>query len=207
MRMIKVDILDVQGFEPAIRGMRNPKNSWNKSDSDFVAWDDFDFTIGDNDLDLMQRLFKAGVEHRTYARMIEVWMDIEAPLYWWKEMDRYTVGKTQISTSTMHKLHDRPLMIDNFSHEHMDYLSERILDSVITTINDLMCSFFETGNESDWKQMIQLLPSSYNQKRTVMMSYETVFKIIKERSNHPLDEWNDFVEVLKNLPYVNEIMK
>ena len=205
--MIKVDILDVQGFEPAIRGMRNPKNSWNKSDSDFVAWDDFDFTIGDNDLDLMQRLFKAGVEHRTYARMIEVWMDIEAPLYWWKEMDRYTVGKTQISTSTMHKLHDRPLMIDNFSHEHMDYLSERILDSVITTINDLMCSFFETGNESDWKQMIQLLPSSYNQKRTVMMSYETVFKIIKERSNHPLDEWNDFVEVLKNLPYVNEIMK
>lgn len=210
--MIDINILDVQGFEPAIHGMRNPKNSWNRSDSAFNYFDDSDGVpemcnyIGENDLELMQRLFKAGVEHRTYARMINVWMDINAPLYWWKEMDRYTVGKVQISTSTMHKIHDRRFTVDDFSHEHLEGWSMTALEHTINMLNDCRYAYLNTKAKDFWYQMIQLLPSSYNQKRTVMISYETAMKIIKERSNHKLDEWIQFVEVLKGLPYMQEIM-
>ncbi len=221
--MLKVENIEVYGFEAAIRGARNPMNSWDRSDSNFVRDTDYGCSgpcpcevfsndcdccyVGDNDLGLMNRLFKAGVEHRTYARMINVWMDINAPLYWWKEMDRYTVGKVQISTSTMHKIHDKEFTVDDFSHEHLTVVAENVLKSLILVLNTNRKLYNETKDKDYWWQIIQLLPSSYNQKRTVMMSYETVFKIIKERSNHPLDEWNDFVEVLKGLPYMQEIMK
>lgn len=211
--MIDINILDVQGFEPAIHGMRNPMNSWDRSDSGFNYFDDSDGVpemcnhIGENDLGLMNRLFKAGVEHRTYARMINVWMDINAPLYWWKEMDRYTVGKVQISTSTMHKIHDKPFVPNDFSHEHLDGWSMSILEHTINALNRYRFDYIQTKAKVDWYKMIQLLPSSYNQKRTVMISYETAMKIIRERQNHKLDEWIEFVEVLKGLPYMQEIMK
>ena len=229
--MIKVENLDVWGFQHAIRGMRNPKNSWERSDStisEYVSLDDAGHytvtpiaSLGDNDLSLMRTLYKAGTEHRTYARMIQVSMDITAPLYWWKEMDRYTVGKSQVSCSTMHKIANKEFELDDFSHEHFiedrfdavvpveKYFafvnSEEVLSHVISFLNSVRAEYLTTKNKQYWWQLIQLLPSSYNQKRTVCMSYETVFKIIKERAGHKLDEWNDFIAVLKNLPYVKEI--
>lgn len=218
--MIKVENIDVYGFEHAVRGARNPMSSWAKSDSDYDAanWCDSDFHIGDNDMALLNKLYKAGVEHRTYARMIYVWMDITAPLYWWKEMDRYGVGKSQVSTSTMHKIHAKEFELDDFSHEHLvigdlDYDDDLMiadglnsLKATINTLNKFRLSYLETKDKDMWWNMIQLLPTSYNQKRTICMSYEVVLKIIKERTGHKLDEWNDFVEILKDLPYVKEIM-
>ena len=210
--MIKVEKVDVYGFEHAVRAMRNPMNSWDKSDSYVrqVDGDGIEITkyeeVGSNDLDLMRRLYNAGPEHRTYARMIYVWMDITAPLYWWKEMDRYTVGKSQVSTSTMHKIHAKEFELDDFSHEHLNTASSTYMDTILYGLNKNRKLFLETKKKEYWWQMIQLLPSSYNQKRTVCMSYETVFKIIKERTGHKLDEWNDFVSILKDLPYVKEII-
>ena len=206
--MINVENIDVWGFEHAVRGMRNPKNSWHYSDSDHepANFCDSVFVLGNNDLSLMKRLYKAGTEHRTYARMIQVSMDITAPLYWWKEMDRYTVGKSQVSCSTMHKIAVKEFELDDFSHEHLKDSSISVLYKVIDELNDWRAFYLETSNKKQWWQMIQLLPSSYNQRRTVCMSYETVFKIIKERTGHKLDEWNNFVEILKELPYVQEII-
>ena len=208
--MIKVNTIDVWGFRHAIRSMRNPKNSWGKSDSEY----DFDYcAVGPNDMDLMQRLYKAGAEHRTYARMIQVSMDIVAPLYWWKEMDRYTVGKSQVSCSTMHKIADKEFELDDFSHEHLDAASFELLRRIVDRLNAARKFYLEKNKigspdtKDYWWQMIQLLPSSYNQRRTVCMSYETVFKIIKERNGHKLDEWNKYVKILlKDLPYVEEII-
>ena len=233
--MIKVENIDVCGFEHAIRGMRNPKNSWHKSDS-YDCGDDFDggyaeyglrgFSVGNDDLSLMKRLYKAGTEHRTYARMIQVSMDIVAPLYWWKEMDRYTIGKSQVSCSTMHKIAAKEFELDDFSCEHLTdettnayYKVEEgdvcisgvsayaWMTETIAVLNAYRELYLDTKNKDYWWQLIQLLPSSYNQRRTVCMSYETVFKIIKERTGHKLDEWNDFVEILKQLPCVEEIIK
>ena len=214
--MISVDNIDVYGFEHAVRAMRNPMNSWDKSDSkweiftpEYPNLSEAKYVIGKNDLDLMKRLYKAGTEHRTYARMIYVWMDITAPLYWWKEMDRYGVGKSQVSTSTMHKIHAKKFTSDDFSHEHMSEGALEALSAVIDSLN-VSRMFYNAldGLEAKqyWWDMIQLLPTSYNQKRTVCMSYEVVFKIIKERTGHKLDEWNQFVEILKDLPYVKEMM-
>lgn len=229
--MIKVENIDVWGFEHAIRGMRNPMNSWDKSDSEEKYWCttlgpneeshycnncSYDFchpydgdpvyVIGQNDLDLMRRLYKAGTEHRTYARMIQVSMDITAPLYWWKEMDRYTVGKSQVSCSTMHKIAAKEFELDDFSHEHLHHGFMYSLKDVIIMLNNARNKYLDTKDKDYWWQIIQLLPSSYNQKRTICMSYETVFKIIKERTGHKLDEWNDFVTLLHGLPYVAEII-
>lgn len=203
--MILVENIDVYGFDHAVRAMRNPMNSWDKSDSEWTPANfcDNDFVVGDDDMALMNRLFKAGVEHRTYARMIYVWMDVTAPLYWWKEMDRYGVGKSQVSTSTMHKIHAKEFTLDDFSHEH---LCGTVLDGLINDLNYYREEFLKTKDKEMWWQVIQLLPSSYNQKRTICMSYEVVFKIIKERTGHKLDCWNDFVKVLHQLPYVDEIM-
>lgn len=246
--MIKIENADVSGFEHAVRAMRNPMNSWDKSDSNycgniktcdgcrFVEYpnicnsptaDGDDFVIGHDDIALMQRLFKAGVEHRTYARMIYVWMDITAPLYWWKEMDRYMVGKTQVSTSTMHKIHSKEFELDDFSWNKLlntgcDLFNyefgkgsfatqiqplQLLTNFIIPSLNECRKRYIETKDKDYWWQMIQLLPSSYNQKRTVSMTYETVFKIIRERTGHKLDEWNEFVELLKDLPYVREIIE
>lgn len=213
--MIKVENLDVWGFQHAIRGMRNPKNSWERSDStisEYVSLDDTGHytvtpvaSLGDNDLSLMRTLYKAGTEHRTYARMIQVSMDIIAPLYWWKEMDRYTVGKSQVSCSTMHKIAAKEFGIEDFSAERIDTETHRVFELIVEALNICRKAYLETKDKQYWWDLIQLLPSSYNQRRTVCMSYETVFKIIKERTGHKLDEWNDFIAVLKNLPYVKEI--
>ena len=215
--MIKVENVKTAGFESAIMASRNPMNSWNKSDSEFdirTYWDDkneleaeyYPVVMGDNDLDLLQRLYKAGVEHRTYARLIQVWMDVTAPLYWWKEADRYTIGKSQVSTSTMHKIHSKEFIVDDFSCEHLTTYALNEFQSYLSTMNFYRDKYLKSKNKEDWWQMIQMLPSSYNQKRTINMSYEVVFKMIKERTGHKLDEWNDFVAILKDLPYVREIM-
>jgi hypothetical protein len=202
--MIKVENTKVHGLDVAVKAMRHPMESYNKSDSYYDP--ERGFVIGKNDLDLMQRLYKSGTEHSTYARQIQMWVDITAPLYWWKEMDRYCVGKSQVSTSTMHKIHAKEFTLDDFSHEH---LSEYLLTHVKRTIDKLNESrelYLDTKDKDFWWEMIQILPSSYNQKRTINMSYEVVFKIIRERKNHKLDEWREFVEILEKLPYVKEIM-
>lgn len=201
--MIKVEDIDVWGFEHAVRSARNPLNSWSKSDSNFLP-----FSIGEKDMDLLRRLYKAGTEHRTYARMIQVSMDIVAPLYWWKEMDRYTVGKSQVSCSTMHTLTKRPITLSDFSIDDYDMAGE-YKDEFLNTIDGcekLRKAYVASGDEQYWRWLIQLLPESFNQRRTVCMSYETVFKIIHERKHHRLAEWREFVNVLKELPYVKEIM-
>lgn len=211
--MIKVEKIDVWGFEHAIRGMRNPMNSWDKSDTLLCGnVDNPDLILGKNDLGLMRKLYKAGTEHRTYARMIQCSMDIVAPLYWWKEMDRYTVGKSQVSCSTMHKIAAKEFELDDFSHEHLLDTGMWLLETMIDRLNKWRSVYvlgnqvYEPKNKEIWWQMIQLLPSSYNQKRTICMSYETVFKIIKERTGHKLTEWEDFVALLRRLPYVEEII-
>lgn len=217
--MIKVEKINISGIDTAVRAMRNPMNSWEKSDSNWVhagkdesGIDIFVFDIGQKDLELMKRLYASGTEHRTYARIMNMSMDITAPLYWWKEMDRYTVGKSQVSTSTMHKIHAKEFSLDNFSHDGLSNLdldapiSENYWDVVIGTLNHFRNRYLETRDPIYWRQLIELLPSSYNQKRTVSMSYEVVFKIIKERSHHKLIEWVDFVNILKEQPYVTEII-
>ena len=210
--MIKVENIETWGFEHAIRGMRNPMNSWDKSDT--VRWAlDLDPEIGPNDLDLMRRLYKAGSEHRKYLRQIFVSMDITAPLYWWKEFDTYKVGTVANSCSTMHKIHAKPFEISDFSHEHLEEEPYRggyvpniqILKTVIWALNDCRKLYLETKDKVWWWQMIQLLPSSYNQRRTVTMSYENVMTMINQRSYHKLDEWRFFVDILRNLPCVTEI--
>lgn len=213
--MIRVEYIDVYGFEHAVRAMRNPMNSWDKSDSEWGAanWCGARFDVGSDDLALMHKLFKAGTEHRTYARMIYVWMDITAPLYLLKELDRYSVGKSQVSTSTMHKIHAKEFTLDDFSHEHLLDDGMALLSKTVEELNSWRYIYLngsawcEPKDKRVWWQMIQLLPSSYNQRRTICMSYEVVFKIIKERTGHKLDEWNQFVEILKDLPYVREVIE
>ena len=230
--MIKVENVEVFGWEAAIRGMRNPMNSWAKSDSyygcelgeckscddgEFGNCRDFysDYIIGENDLDLMRRLYKAGTEHRKYLRMIHVQMDITAPLYWWKEFDTYKVGTTANSCSTMHKIHAKEFTLDDFSYEHLtlydpdgeihyDFLAT--LEDMVDELNMTRKLFLETNDKKWWWQMIQLLPSSYNQRRTVDFNYETAVNMIMQRCNHKLDEWRAFVDVLLELPYIKEIM-
>ena len=212
--MIKVENIETNGWHAAIRGMRNPMNSWGKSDSEYYADDTYanGFVAGINDLDLMKRLYKGGTEHRKYLRMITVTMDITAPLYWWKEFDTYKVGTVCNSCSTMHKIHDKEFELDDFSHEHLidedvtggtEYLGR--LQSVINDLNEAREEYLETKDKKYWWQMIQLLPSSYNQRRTIQMSYENVMAMINQREHHKLDEWRDFVDVLKDLPYVREV--
>lgn len=195
--MIAVENIDVHGFEHAIRAARNPMNSWAKSDSKGDM-------IGTADMDLLKRLTTAGVPHRTFLRMIVVWMDITAPLYWWKEADRYTVGKAQVSTSTMHKIHAKEFTLDDFSHEHLEEHNIKLLEEVISALNTERANYNFGKQKSQWWQLIQMLPTTYNQKRTIMMSYEVCLKIIEERTGHRLDEWNDFVETLKRLPYMEQ---
>lgn len=224
--MIRVENIEVWGFEHAIRGMRNPMNSWDKSDSVncHEYGEDCDFCernysecakyyIGENDLDLMQRLFKAGTEHRKYLRQIFVSMDITAPLYWWKEFDTYKVGTTANSCSTMHKLMSKPFELEDFSTDQMNTDAQGVLRGVIRFLNMQRDMYLNgvngemKGSQEFWWNVVQLLPSSYNQRRTVTMNYENVFTIINQRTGHKLDEWNEFVKILKSLPYVEDISK
>lgn len=204
-----VEHIEVWGFEHAIRGMRNPMNSWDKSDSKFIPWDSTDIELGKNDLDLMRRLYKAGHPHRKYLRQIMVSMDVTAPLYWWKEFDTYKVGTTANSCSTMHKIHSKEFTLDDFSHEHLSEGALACLNGIIERLN-ISRKFFNSleGEEAKtyWWDMIQLLPTSYYQKRTITMNYENVFNILKYRIGHKLDEWNEFCNILYyQLPYVKAI--
>lgn len=209
---IKFEHTAVIGWEEAIRGMRNPMNSWDKSDSEYGCETvpgsyelcrecpsyDYEnctgirkFVVGPNDLDLMKRLRNAGTDHRKFMRMIEVYVDITAPLYWWKEFDTYKVGTVANSCSTMHKIHEKEFTIDDFSTEHLSKVSLLILEDTIKHLNWCREAYLKNKNKGTWWQMIQLLPSSYNQKRTVMMSYEVLANIYKSRKNHKLDEWSE----------------
>jgi hypothetical protein len=207
--MIKVENIETWGFEHAIRGMRNPMNSWDKSDSTIGMIQGYkvEYHIGKNDLDLMHRLYEAGHPHRKYLRQIFVSMDITAPLYWWKEFDTYKVGTTANSCSTMHKIHSKEFELDDFSHEHLEEHNLRILKSVIDALNTERENYNFGKLKSQWWQMIQLLPSSYNQTRTITMNYENVVNIIQYRTGHKLDEWNEFVEILSKLPHLEDIAK
>lgn len=213
--MLKVENVEVLGWEHAIRGMRNPKNSWKKSDSNwrYVApaqrenhilasySDDSEFWIGPNDADLMNRLRNAGTDHRKFMRMIIVYLDITAPLYWWKEFDTYKVGTVANSCSTMHKITDKPFELDDFSHEHLGFQSVRVLKDTIKVMNDFREEFIKDHEKENWWQLIQLLPSSYNQKRTVMLNYEVLANIYKSRRHHKLDEWHTLCDRIESLPY------
>ena len=228
--MIKLENTEVTGWEATIRGMRNPMNSWDKSDSSFEdVFEDPEnlhtyymknAEIGPNDFDLMKRLRNAGTDHRKFMRMIAVYVDITAPLYWWKEFDTYKVGTVANSCSTMHKIADKKFTLEDFSCEHLGVtvpaeLNDGIevfqnlwIESLKRTIEDLNIarSYYIREQNADlkkqyWLQMIQLLPSSYNQRRTVMLNYEVLANIYKSRRNHKLDEWHTFCDWIKTLPY------
>ena len=208
--MIKVEKIEAWGFEHAIRGMRNPMNSWDKSDTLLCGnVDNPDLILGKNDLALMRKLYQAGPEHRKLFRQIFISMDITAPLYWWKEFDTYKVGTTADSCSTMHKIHAKAFELDDFSHEHLLHTGEggNPIDNIIKWLNYYRKRYLESGDKNYWWQMIQLLPSSYNQKRTVTFTYENVVSMIRQRSGHKLTEWEDFCTILKELPYIKEIME
>ena len=251
--MILLEKTEVVGFEPAIRGMRNPKNSWAKSDSGIckggdngigcqncASYDcchsfDHSFQIGKNDYELMMKLVKGGPVHAKFRRMIAVYVDITAPLYWWKEFDTYKVGTVANSCSTMHKIHAKEFTLDDFSHEHLisDWIKDNndsflyldsdtqepiaeegiklqdydiyspsdVMSLVIMALNVNREAFLKTGDKRYWWQMIQLLPSSYNQKRTVMLNYEVLSGIYPMRKNHKLNEWHEFCHWIERLPY------
>ena len=217
--MLKIENTEVYGWEAAIRGMRNPMNSWEQSDSgscetwdctdcgyyklipDFHCGDTEQFAIGPKDLGLMLSLRKAGTDHRKFMRMITVSCDVVAPLYWWKEYDTYKVGTVANSCSTMHKIHEKELTLDDFSHEHLDDWSLNTLERVIGLMNFNRKALLDTKDKTHWWQMIQLLPTSYNQRRTIMLNYEVLTNIYKSRRTHKLDEWHTFCEWIETLPY------
>ena len=232
--MIKLEYTEVVGWEAAIRGMRNPMNSWEKSDSRYscLCMDDKrdcpvePYIVGPNDLELMMKLRNAGTDHRKFMRMIVVYLDITAPLYWWKEFKTYRAGRRfgddepdiidagylecdieTNSCSTMHKIHENEFTYDDFSIEHVgdvpncDPMYDGVFDYIITVLNESRHCYLDTKDKKYWWQMIQLLPSSYNQKRTVMLNYEVLANIYKSRKNHKLDEWIDFCKWIEGLPY------
>ena len=203
--MIKIENTEVFGWETAIRGMRNPMNSWKKSDSSFdYTGVYFTVELGENDLRLMQNLCKAGNDHSKFMRMINVTCDITAPLYWWKEFDTYKVGTVANSCSTMHKIHAKEFELDDFSHEHLVDQNIWLLEDLIRRLNTCRKWFVEDKNKREWWQMIQLLPSSYNQKRTVQLNYQ-VLKAFDSRDGHKLDEWLELLKWRNELPYFAEI--
>ena len=217
--MLKIENTETYGWEAAIRGMRNPKNSWDKSDSEwkYYGGDCYNgvFEIGENDIDLMKRLRNAGTDHRKYLRMITVYCDITAPLYWWKEFDTYKVGTVANSCSTMHKIHAKEFTLNDFSHEHLNSHAIEVLKKTIDELNNYrdfyvawegcdisLKKMYELSDRKDaWWQMIQLLPSSYNQKRTVELNYEVLANMYKSRKNHKLDEWHTLCDWIKTLPH------
>lgn len=196
--MITLKYADIWGFEHAVRGMRNPMNSWDKSDT-FV---DYDLVLlGNKDKELMKRLVHAGPSHRKFLRQIFVSVDITAPLYWWKEFDTYKVGTVSNSCSTMHKIHDKEFTLDDFSVEHLnDDVLDKPFKDIISCLNFFRQLYIQDHDKDNWWQMIQLLPSSYNQKRTVTMNYENLLNIYETRRNHKLDEWKDFCKWIERLP-------
>lgn len=223
--MIKIENVEVFGWDAAIRGMRNPMNSWDKCDSYWTLIENpetentatFEFFVGENDLKLMKNLSKAGNDHAKFLRMIDVTLDITAPLYWWKEYDTYKVGTVANSCSTMHKIHAKEFTLDDFSCEHLltgmvdddgwgwlsplDMMKERV-----RFLNVCRKKFIETKDKTWWWQMIQLLPSSYNQKRTVQLNYQVLKSMYHSRKHHKLDEWIEFCKWIETLPYAKELI-
>lgn len=231
--MLKIENTEVVGWEHAIRGMRNPMNSWDKSDSKFgilysedyesnliIEEEDYWISyIGPKDRDLMMTLRRSGTDHRKFMRMITVYLDITAPLYWWKEFDTYKVGTVANSCSTMHKIHAKEFTRDDFSSEHIMCLCEKetpvvyhpsgntalapidVLDIIIMMLNKARDLYLQTKDKQYWWQMIQLLPTSYNQKRTVMLNYEVLANMYKSRRDHKLDEWHTLCDWISELPY------
>lgn len=218
--MLKIENVEIHGWEPAIRGMRNPKNSWAKSDSGLGCHSEQEgtffchectsgcwnpsYVLGENDLHLAETLASAGTDHRKFMRMITVYLDVTAPLYWWKEYDTYKVGTVANSCSTMHKIAEKEFTLEDFSHEHLEPDAISVLEDVIHTMN-VHRQWFNEGSfassKNDWWQMIQLLPSSYNQRRTLMLNYEVLANIYPARRNHKLDEWHTFCDLIESLPY------
>ena len=196
--MIKIENIDVYGFETAIRGARNPMNSWDRMDS---CYNNGEFEIGENDYKLLKNLTIAGPEHRKWNRMVTVTMDITAPLYFFKEYDTYKVGTVANSCSTMHKIQAKAFTLNDFSTEHLDYIGLETMRVIIRRLNRNRTLFNETKDKVYWWQMIQLLPTSYNQKRTVHLNYEVLGTIYHQRRHHKLNEWVEFCDTIKTLPY------
>ena len=224
--MIIIENEEIVGWESAIRGMRNPMNSWDKSDSEFnvscrvckseyyrnkcdnCLYSDGNILLGNNDLDLMKRLAKAGTDHRKFMRMIVVYVDVTAPLYWWKEADTYKVGTVRNSCSTMHKITEKEFTLDDFSHEHLltSDITEKgtslgLMKDIIDVLNTYRNEYLKSKDKTYWWQLIQLLPASYNQRATLMLNYEVLANIYHSRKNHKLDEWREFCKWVKTLPY------
>ena len=205
--MIKIENPRTYGWMSAVHGMRNPMNSWDKSDSYETHGEYGDqFFLGENDLALMKKLVRAGSDHRKFLRQIMVSMDITAPLYWWKEFDTYKVGTVANSCSTMHKIHEKEFTRDDFSHEHLLPNTLFRLRTVVECLNACRKDYLETKNKDYWWQMIQLLPSSYNQLRTVTMNYEVLLNMYRARKDHKLDEWRRFCDTVAELPYFREVV-
>ena len=202
--MIKLERFEVMNMNNAIRGARNPLNSWARMDSYFD--EEGKFVFGPNDLDLAKRLCKAGSDHRKFIRQIFVTVDITAPLYWWKEYDTYKVATVANSTSTMHKIASKPFTLDDFSHERMNTQAQEALAHTVSVLEDLRKDYLETKDKETWYSMIQLLPSSYHQMRTCTLNYETLMNIYYARRNHKLDEWHTVCDWIASLPYAKELI-
>lgn len=201
--MIKLENTKVMNFEGAIRGARNPMNSWDRMDSSYDK--DGNYVLGENDLSLAKRLCKAGSDHRKFIRQILVCVDITAPMYWWKEFDTYKVGTVANSTSTMHKIHSKPFELDDFSHDHLSEDAKGALLDFIGFMEKKRVSFVENKNKDDWYDIIQLLPSSYNQTRTITMNYENLHNMYFARKSHKLEEWHKYCDWIMELPYTKEL--
>ena len=202
LQMIKLDKISIMNFENAVRGARNPMNSWDKSDSYYD--DKGNYILGENDLGLCMRLCKAGSDHRKFVRQIFISIDITAPLYWWKEFDTYKVGTVANSTSTMHKIHSKEFTIDDFSCDHMTDECKAEFTKVVEFMEVLRQKYLADKEKKYWYDMIQFLPSSYNQMRTCTLNYENLANIYYARRNHKLDEWHELCAVIEELPYFKE---
>lgn len=202
--MLQIDKTSVMNFENAIRGARNPMNSWARMDSYYD--ENGNYILGENDRSLAMRLAKAGSDHRKYLRMIFVSVDITAPLYWWKEYDTYKIATVANSTSTMHKIHSKPFSMDDFSVDHLTPLSYTFMETIIEKLEELRLEYMETKSKEIWYDMIQLLPSSYNQMRTCTFNYETLINIYHARKAHKLQEWHTLCDWIQTLPYAKELI-
>ena len=203
--MIDFNRVYVMNLENAIRGARNPMNSWARSDSYYD--ENGQYILGENDLSLAKRLRNAGAsDHRKYLRQVMLSVDITAPMYWWKEYDTYKVATVANSTSTMHKIHSKPFEIDDFSHDHLTENGLKVLRALVDEMEKIRLEYVETKDKALWYDLIQLLPSSYNQMRTCTLNYETLINIYKSRKHHKLDEWRSFCEWIETLPYAKELI-
>ena len=202
--MLQVNKTSVMNFENAIRGARNPMNSWGRMDSYYD--ENGNYILGENDLSLAMRLARAGSDHRKYLRMIFVSVDITAPLYWWKEYDTYKISTVANSTSTMHKIHSKPFSIEDFSVDHLTPSSYTFTQTIVDKLEEIRLEYIETKSKETWYDMIQLLPSSYNQMRTCTFNYENLINMYRARKAHKLQEWHTFCDWIQTLPYAAELI-